>query len=385
MVLPLILAAAVSVPPLPITFRVAVPSSTPEADTLYLAGDHPALGGWSPAGAPLRRVGGRAYEATVRLAPGTVIQFKVTRGSWETVEKDARGREIANRRYAVSITDTVHVEVGAWRDRIESARPSTRSGGVRSMGRIPSRFLAHPREVLVCLPPGYDDESPRRYPVLYLHDGNNMFDEATSFLGVEWGMDETAERLIRAGEIEPLILVAVANSPDRIAEYTPAADGARGGGRAADYASFLVEELKLAVDTAYRTLPGPETTGTLGSSLGGVVLLYLGYERPEVFRRIAVVSPAVWWADRAIVTMVEGRPRPPLRVWLDVGTAEGSGDRDGVTDAVEDARALRTALVRAGFEEGRDLYYAEAAGASHDEAAWASRTESILRALYGRR
>jgi len=386
MILPLVLAAIVGVPPLPITFQVAVPESTPTADTLYLAGDHPALGGWNPAGVRLERTGPRRYETTVRLAPGTAIEFKVTRGSWATVEKDSAGREIANRRYLVAVVDTVRAVVGAWRDQVEEARPSTRSGDIRSLGRISSRYLAHPREVLVWLPPGYDSNPPRRYPVVYLHDGNNMFDEATSFIGAEWSIDETAGRLSAAGEIEPVILVAVGNSPDRLAEYTPAADPKHAGGRAADYARFLVEELKPKMDAEYRTLPGPETTGTIGSSLGGVVSLYLGYEHPEVFRRIGVVSPSAGWADRAIVSMVEGRAKPPLCIWLDIGTAEGPDrDGDGVADAVLDVRALREALVRAGFTEGRDLFYKEAAGASHNEVAWAARTEAILRALYGRK
>jgi predicted alpha/beta superfamily hydrolase len=262
-------------------------------------------------------------------------------------------------------------------------RTHTLTGDIRAHADFPSRFLKNPHTVLVYLPPGYGsgENAARRYPVLYLHDGQNVFDGATSYIpGKEWQVDETAERLIRAGEIEPVIIVAIYNGGhERANEYTPTRDkrfaGGVGGG-ADDYGRFLVEELKPFVDRTYRTKPDPDHTGLGGSSFGGLVTLHLGLQRPDVFRRLAVVSPSVWWDKRVLLRSVNGlKSKPPLRLWVDIGTKEGE-------TAVADARLLRDALVSKGWTVNRDLHYAEAEGAVHDEAAWARRVEPILKYLF---
>ena len=142
-------------------------------------------------------------------------------------------------------------------------------------------------DLLVYLPPRYKAERERRFPVLYMHDGQNLFDPETSFIrGKYWRMGETADALIEAGAIEPLIIVGIYNSGERrIDEYTPLQDRRLGGGHADAYGRMLVEELKPFIDAQYRTLPGPETCGMGGSSLGGLVTLYLGLRYPGVFSR----------------------------------------------------------------------------------------------------
>src|SRR5258705_10465824 len=150
---------------------------------------------------------------------------------------------------------------------------------------------------MVYLPPGYEASKRKSYSVFYLHDGQNLFDGATSFIpGQEWRVDETAQRLIDAGKIEPLIIVGINNAgKDRIDEYTPAADAKyKAGGKANLYGRMLVEELKPFIDAHYRTRQGAAHTGVGGSSLGGLVSLYLSLKYPRVFGRAAVVSPSVW-------------------------------------------------------------------------------------------
>ena len=240
-----------------------------------------------------------------------------------------------------------------------------------------SAFLRDDRDVVVWLPPGYDDET-RRYPILYMHDGQNLFDPDTAFQrGQHWRVGETAGELIAAGTIEPLIVVGIHNTgTTRIEEYTPTADARLGGGLADAYGRLIVEELKPFIDRNYRTLPEASHTGLGGSSLGGLVSLHLGYKYPNVFGRLAVLSPSVWWDRRAILRTVRStRPKPPLKVWVDMGTAEG---RRGL----DDARLLKAALVGAGFVEGRDLHYAEYEGATHSEGAWATRFGPMLEWLY---
>ncbi|MFN2516988.1 MAG: alpha/beta hydrolase, partial [Pyrinomonadaceae bacterium] len=228
----------------------------------------------------------------------------------------------------------------------------------------------------------------KRYPVLYLHDGQNLFDGATSFIpGQEWRIDETAQSLIAAGKIEPIIIVGINNTgKDRVNEYTPMEDAKfKMGGKADLYGRMILEELKPFIDANYRTLKGAKHTGLGGSSLGGLVSLYLGLKYPDVFNRIAVISPSVWFANRQIMHYVEALPKKPkVRIWMDIGTKEGTTPEQSQQN-VNDARLLEKALIRKGWKPEKDLRYFEAEGAKHNESAWAARVESILTFLFPRK
>jgi len=257
-----------------------------------------------------------------------------------------------------------------------SGTPHTRTGEFRMHERFRSRFLPRPRTVLVYLPPGYRPRAARRYPVLYLQDGQNIFDKATSF-GDEWRVDKTAQRLVEAGEIEPLIVVAVYNTGEhRVDEYTPTKVLDKGGGSADQYGRMLVEELKPLIDRKYKTLASAASTGLGGSSLGGLLTLHLGLKYPTVFNRLAVLSPSVWWDNRVLLREVEAlTAKLPLRIWLDVGTAEGP-------EVVGDARRLRDLLLAKGWVPEHDLRYLEAEGGQHNEQSWGARVENVLKFLY---
>jgi predicted alpha/beta superfamily hydrolase len=272
--------------------------------------------------------------------------------------------------------------LSAWRDREREAvlrETHTLAGRVERHPEFRSEALGGTRRVWVYLPPRYAFETERRYPVLYLQDGQNVFDGATAFIaGREWEVDEAAERLIARNEIEPLIVVAVDNGGERrMAEYTATRDRRVSAGGGADaYGRMVVDELKPWVDRTYRTRPGRESTAIGGSSLGALVSLYLGLGRPDVFGGIAAVSPSVWWDDAWVLRFVDGlAAKPVTRVWVDIGTREGD-------DAVPMTRRLRDALVRKGWREDVDLRYVEAEGARHEEPAWAARAPDILRFLF---
>jgi predicted alpha/beta superfamily hydrolase len=261
----------------------------------------------------------------------------------------------------------------------------TLSGEFRTHAGFRSRYLAGKRDVLVYLPPGYDAKQKERYPVLYLHDGQNLFDGATSFIkGAEWRVDETAQALISSRAIRPLIIVGIYNvGADRIDEYTPSVDARhKKGGKAELYGRMIVEELKPFIDSEYRTLRGAKNTGLGGSSLGGLVSLYLALKHPKTFGRVAVVSPAVWWDNLMILRAVGAvKKKPGLRIWLDMGTREGR-DKAEMDEGTNNARKLRDALVAKGWKENSDLKYFEAEGAEHNERAWAARVEPMLKFLY---
>lgn len=235
-----------------------------------------------------------------------------------------------------------------------------------------SKFLTKDRHVVVWLPPGYDSEPDKRYPVLYMHDGGSVV--------VNWRIDEIAKPLITSRQVEALIIVMVYNGgtqDDRFDEYTPTkTPNVRSGGKADAYGRMLVEELKPFIDSQYRTLTDPANTGLGGASLGGLVSLYLGLKYPNVFGKVSVMSPSVWWDRKLIVRDVKDlKAKPDLRIWLDIGTREGPR-------AVDDVKELRDALVKKGWVLNRNLVYFEAEGGAHTEDAFARRAEPMMKYLF---
>ncbi|MDX2127999.1 MAG: alpha/beta hydrolase-fold protein [Chloroherpetonaceae bacterium] len=244
---------------------------------------------------------------------------------------------------------------------------------------FPSIYLEKDRTIIVYLPPDYERNLRKRYPVLYMHDGQNLFDGATSFIpGVEWRMDETAEELISNGEIEPMIIVGIYNTGEsRLDEYTFIKDWRGRGGKADDYAKMIIEELKPFIDAKYRTLRTPEHTGVGGSSLGGLVSLYFGLRYNEVFGKLAILSPSTWWAGKAIVKEVAKIKRKPnQKIWLDVGLKED------MHTMVSPTRLLKYSLIAKGWELDEDLLYFEAPNSGHSESDWAKRVGPMLRFLF---
>jgi enterochelin esterase-like enzyme len=243
-----------------------------------------------------------------------------------------------------------------------------------------SRYLPDARDLIVYLPPGYDENPDRTYPVLYMHDGQNLFDGRTSFVpGRTWQMGEQADEAIEAGEVEPLIIVGIYNTGDRrLAEYTPERDWQMGGGEAASYGLMLTRELMPSIASRYRVRTEREATGLGGSSLGGLVTLYLGLRYPESFGRLAVLSPSVWWNHKGILgylndhaPYVEEKPR----MWLDVGDLEGAR-------TLQNAEQLNQRLIANGWLPGETLHFERVRGGTHDEASWATRVGPMLRFLF---
>ncbi|HZB88660.1 MAG TPA: alpha/beta hydrolase-fold protein [Terracidiphilus sp.] len=244
---------------------------------------------------------------------------------------------------------------------------------------LASIYLPDERDVIVYLPPGYDEQPERRYPVLYMHDGQNLFDGRTSFVeGRTWEMGEQADEAIEAGEVEPLVIVGIYNTGERLAEYTPDRSRQMGGGEAESYGLLLTRELMPWIAAQYRVRTERESTGLGGSSLGGLVTLFLGLRHPEHFGRLAVLSPSVWWNRKSILGYVnEHAPqlweRP--RMWLDVGDKEG-------TRTVRDAEHLARRLIANGWRPGETLHFERIDGGTHDEASWAARVRPMLRFLF---
>lgn len=369
------------VPPLdstqaPVVFEVTPGPTTPYGAALFLTGNAPELGAWKPNGVPLVLRSDGKYVTRVGLAKGSTVQFKVTRGTWATQERGASAEDIPNHTYAVPEDGgTAAVTTLTWQD-LEPAAVLT--GDIQYERGVPSTFLGNTRDVIVYLPVGYSDDTTTRYPVLYMQDGQNLMDPRTAYAG-EWGVDETAQRLLRCGQMSPVIIVGVYNAGSaRIAEYTQVPDPTYGGGNADNYGKFLLQELKPLIDSHYRTLAS-EPAGVAGSSLGGLVSLYFGISHPEAFNKVGAVSPSVFWANKDIVTRYAGlSAKLPLRIWEDIGTAEGTTPQEEVDNAI----ALRDVLVSKGWVLGDDLSYLEVPNATHSELSWSKRIDQVLAYLY---
>jgi predicted alpha/beta superfamily hydrolase len=258
-------------------------------------------------------------------------------------------------------------------------------GDLQHLGRIASPGLGNERDVWVHLPAVYSTSPERRFPVIYFQDGQNVFDPATSFLGVDWRAGATLDALEAAGGVAA-IAVAVGNTPARMHEYTPVRDALQGAGGGADlYLQFLVHELKPRLDAELRTLPGRRHTAIVGSSLGGLVALYAGVAAWRTFGLVGALSPSLYWGEGDIRQRYAAAPRPhlPLRLWIDMGTAEreARAGSEGLSEPVRELRDFRALLEQRGLRVGAALGYCEAPGARHDEGAWAARLPDALRFL----
>ena len=249
---------------------------------------------------------------------------------------------------------------------------------LRRIAQFHSAYLPDDRDILVWLPPVYGTDPDRRFPVLYLHDGQNLIDPRTSYVPDRtWRVHTTADQLVREHLIEPVILVGIYNTGTRrMAEYTPSRGHRGAGGEGQLYGRLLADELKPLIDSSLRTLPEPENTGLGGSSLGGLITLALGLSYPQVFGKLAVMSPSVWWNGRELLARVPGsKPTPRPRIWLDMGMSEGLRH-------LRDCDLLHHRLLQHGWRDGKDIRYMRVPGGLHDEEAWARRFGRVLQWLF---
>ncbi len=265
-----------------------------------------------------------------------------------------------------------------------AVKASGATGDLR-LHQFRSRIFRNTRFLRVWLPPGYDDSenAGKYYPVLYLNDGQNLFEASSSFSGVEWQVDETAERFIRAGTVPPLIIVGIDNAgKDRLREYMPQRSMhpmmLRVQGKY--YPDFLMKEVMPFIESNYRVAAAPEEIALGGSSLGGLIALYTAIMRPEKIGRLLIESPSLWVSNRQIIKQSRSVRIWPDRIFLGVGTNEAS-NADKSRSVVDDVRELAAILRRAVLSEKR-LRVVIQEGATHSESAWAARFPEALSFLF---
>ena len=344
-------------PPDGVRFKIEIPDGLGGEEHIYVAGT---FNDWNPGHRAyrLKKENGETYTITLPDVSSGEHEFKFTLGSWERVEVDQSGADVGNRMIMVPEEGgvTYASEIYGWRP-ADQSWPFPNSTATSSVSVLDPAFSMDPldrtRRVWIYLPPDYK-RSERAYPVLYMHDGQNLFDDATSYAG-EWGVDETLDSLHATGD-PGVIVVGIDNGgASRADEYSPWRNERLGSGGEGDaYVQFLTETLKPHIDSLYRTQPGPATTGVMGSSMGGLISLYAVAQAPDVFGIAGVFSPAFRFASE-IFTEAEGMaPRPFTRIYMMTGALESAeGERDNVY--VEDHERMVATLTEAGFEQGEHL------------------------------
>jgi predicted alpha/beta superfamily hydrolase len=301
-----------------VTFKTAqIPASKDLSVYLFLAGD---FNGWNPAnkGFEMLPDGQGTYSVTETL-PAGVYNFKVTRGDWQKVECTAAGKMKENRSAGIKHDTTIIITIAGWQDNFAQAeKKHTASANVHIISeKFDMPQLGRQRRVWMYLPADYQS-SAKKYPVIYMHDGQNLFDEYTSGYG-EWGIDEIMDKLPAK---EQCIIVGIDHGGEyRISEYDPY-DTKYGKGQGDAYVDFLVKDLKPYIDGHYRTKPDPKNTTIAGSSMGGLISMYALLKYPNVFGTAGVFSPAFWISPEIFQYAEKANLEKYSRMYFVCGDAE---------------------------------------------------------------
>jgi predicted alpha/beta superfamily hydrolase len=345
-----------------VSFIVSV-KKLPDSSSVYIVGNHLLLGNWNPSFIPLEKKDSLSWSRSFNFSEGTNLEFKITRGSWESEAIYEKGKIPSNFVLNVSKDTVIQINVNEWRDE-EPNIPNFKgkiTGEVDYYKNVEFPGIL-PRDVIVWLPPDYDENPLKKFQVLYMHDGQNIFDPKTSFTKVDWQIDETADSMIKADIIQSLIIVGIYNTQDRREEYSP---GLKGN----NYMKFVVEKLKPMIDNKYRTLPQREHTSTGGSSMGGLISFMLLWEYNKIFSKAICMSPAYIYRDYDYVKTLKSYSgeRKDLKVYFDNGDDELDSQLQFGVDS------MLKFLIDKNYKQNIDFIFFKDLNAKHTETAWANR------------
>ena len=362
-------------PVIHVTFVLTSPD-LPSDTSVYITGSVQQLASWDPGKVKMEPSGNHTWTKEILLNRPLTIEYKYTLGSWEREGADASLSPLSNFVTSVSKDKTVEDTVLFW----------TKAGHQRvNHGQITGTVRYHralkgagvkQRDLVVWLPPGYEADKGVRYPVIYMHDGQNIFDPVTSSFGTDWSVDETADELIKKKSVEPVIVVGIYNTSDRTEEYTP-------GHKGTAYMKFVIKTVKPLIDSTYRTKPDRKNTFVGGSSAGGIISFMLVWEHPDVFSRAICMSPAFrnpfaagGWNYVKAVEKSNGKKKDVF-FYMDNG---GVGLESQLQNGIDE---MMTALKAKGYEEGKDFVFVRDPAAQHSEAEWAKRFPQALMVVLG--
>ncbi len=354
-----------------ITFQIIAENVEPD-DNIFISGNHIKLGNWHPGIIRLNRINDSTWSNSYSFLQGDELEFKFTKGSWNNEALNTDCTVPSNHIFKVVRDSILTFRISKWKDNSVISVKGQITGKVEYIRNMKYSGL-EPRDVIIWLPPSYDPLLTKTYPVLYMHDGQNVFDPLTSSFQIDWQLDETADSLIKAGEIEEIIIVGIYNTFNRYAEYSPNDTGYL-------YMKFIVEELKPMIDKNYRTKPGREYTATGGASMGGLISLMLAWEHSETFSMAACLSPAFLYRNfNYVITVAEYEgDKKPIKLYIDNGgDALDNFLQPGIDLMLEE-------LKNKGFMQGEDIIWFKVENAVHSERAWSERAWRFLKLFFGK-
>ena len=297
----------------------SIPANTPPGSDIYVVGN---FNNWNPSdpGTILSSSGNGSYTIVIDPPQGA-LEFKFTRGGWNTVEGNASGGYIPNREYSYNgQASTIDLVIAGWEDQIPVGGTAAPNVSILDPAFYMPQ-LQRNRRIWIYLPPDYQT-SNKHYPVLYMHDGQNLFDVASSAFG-EWEVDESLNTLFDEGDYGCIVIGIDNGEEKRLDEYSPWENPQYGGGEGEAYIDFIFETLKPYVDANFRTLPGRNTTAMMGSSMGGLITQYALIEHQDKLSKAGVFSPAFWFAGTASADHVTAIGKNhPVRVYFLAGGQE---------------------------------------------------------------
>jgi enterochelin esterase-like enzyme len=355
-----------------ITFKVNT-AHIDKSSALYITGNHQNLGEWNPGKVKLQRRDGNHWTIKISLEKGFPLEFKFTRGTWQTEEVAKNGKIPSNHFLKAKKDTTLVFMLDHWKDEFHYPPAGHITGTLRYHRGMKGPGLK-PRDIIIWLPPDYEKEKKKRYPVFYMQDGRNLFDPNTSFADVDWHMDEIADSLICSRQIQPFIIVGIDSTPNRSKEYEP-------GPLCEAYMDFVIHNLKPFIDKNYRTKPDAKNTAVGGSSAGALVSFMLAWQHPEVFAKVACLSPAFKIEKIDYITPVRNYAgkRKNIKLYIDSG---GAGLDSHFLPGI---REMVSVLKEKGFKENKNLYVFYDLTAEHNEAAWSKRIATPLKLFFGKR
>ena len=350
----------------------SIPPSTPENSKIYLAGN---INNWNPADSNYLFDLNEHNELWLTIPSSAVqIEYKLTRGAWDKVEGDSIGKFRPNRIIAFGKEDTLRLQVLSWEDLDSNGieNKSTANAQVKIWNDayyIPQ--LARERRIWVYLPQDYEN-SNNSYQVLYMLDGQNVFDASTSFAG-EWMVDETLTKLEDEGYETPIVVAIDNGQNHRMNEYSPFINSRYGGGEGDEFLDFLVYTLKPQIDSTFRTKTGPSDTGIMGSSMGGLIAHYAHFRNPEVFGMAGIFSPSYWFSDELINHTIETGRTYGSKLYILVGEYE--------QELISDAKEMYDTFLNIGFSRDQ-LALAFIDEGQHSEWFWAQEFKAAFLWLF---
>lgn len=352
-----------------VTFRVLSPGLK-AGEKVFITGGNDKLGNWQPGEVQLSGTGNGSYAITLTFARHENLEYKFTKGSWQEEAQFVSGVAPGNLHLIAEKDTIVSVTVPYWGGNVTV--PHGQITGTVAYHRQIGGAGIPPRDIIVWLPPDYAKNPDRRYPVLYMHDGQNIVDPATCGFGYDWQLDENADSLIACKAIEPIIIVGVYCTANRTAEYSPGTVGTA-------YMNFLITVVKPLIDKTYRTKPDRMNTAVGGSSMGGLISFMLAWEHPEVYSKAICFSPALK-IDRFDYASIVQNTNEKKDIFLYIyngGVGLEAMLQPGVTATVD-------ILKEKGYREGKDFVLTRDMSAEHNERAWAKQIGLALVKLFGR-